>query len=376
MVLLTSGIRVYAQQAIQGYEVEQLNFDGNQQLSKDQLLSVVRTRQTPLGIWKWIYHRMGEKEYLGGQKPEYFDPIIFESDLHQLKQYYQDHGFFHAAIDTNLLIREEDRSVAITFKISEGRRSFIDTILYKGIDTLPSDVTEALMTNKQITVGAPFVMEQVESELRRFVATFANNGYINVKADTVVALRYASSNNYKISFSFKPGVRYQFGAITVQQDSSSKNYIDSSVVLRHIDYTSNDFYSEQKKIESERNLNRLGVFEASKIENLPTDTSQRYIPTRINVRTRPFQELTPELGINDENNAFNILGGVGYNNRNIFGGAQNFSSQLRLTCTITQWLLVTYDSARKCIARQFIGCQNGIYDTDYVALFYQQQNKH
>jgi outer membrane protein assembly factor BamA len=331
MFLSTAGIRVYAQQAIQGYEIARLNFEGNKQLSTDQLLSIVRTRQTPLGIWKWMYHRMGEKEYLGGQKPEYFDPVIFDSDLHQIRQYYNDNGFFHANIDTNLLVQSEDRSVDITFRIVEGQRSYIDTIIYKGMETLPPDVLGELMANKQLTVGAPFVMEQVETELRRFIANFANNGYINVKADTVIALRYASSNNVKIFFSFKPGFRYQFGAITVQQDSSLKNHIDSSVVLRHLDYTQNDYYSEQKKIESERNLNRLGVFEASKIENLPTDLSDKYIPTRIVVRTRSFQELTPEIGINDENNAFNILGGLGYNHRNFLGGAQNFSTQLRLT---------------------------------------------
>ncbi|HVN47317.1 MAG TPA: BamA/TamA family outer membrane protein [Bacteroidota bacterium] len=331
IVLFASGTRVYAQQAIQGYEVAQLKFEGNKQLSTDQLVSVIRTRQTPMGIWKWIYHRMGEKEYLGGQKPEYFDPIIFDSDLRQLRQYYQDHGFFHAAIDTNILMQPEDRSVAITIKIFEGPRSYIDTIIYKGIDALPPDVSGLLMANKQISVGAPFVVEQVEAELRRFITVFANNGYINVKADTVTAVRYASTNNYKISFSFTPGIRYQFGTITVQQDSSTKNHIDSSVVLQHLDYASNDFYSEQKKIESERNLNRLGVFEASKIENLPLTPTDKYIPTRIKVRTRPFQEFTPELGINDENNAFNISTGAAYDHRNIFGGAQNFSTQLRLT---------------------------------------------
>ena len=48
------------------------------------------------------------------------------------------------------------------------------------------------------------------------------------------------------------------------------------------------------------------------------------------VRTKPFQELTPEIGVNDENNAFNVLFGVGYNNRNFLGGARNLSINPRL----------------------------------------------
>jgi outer membrane protein assembly factor BamA len=44
---------------------------------------------------------------------------------------------------------------------------------------------------------------------------------------------------------------------------------------------------------------------------------------------RAYQELTPEIGVNDENNAFNVLLGIGYNHRNFFGGARNFSTRLR-----------------------------------------------
>ena len=108
--------------------------------------------------------------------------------------------------------------------------------------------------------------------------------------------------------------------------------IDSSVVLEHLDFSTGEFYSEGKKIESERNLNRLGVFEATKIENaLPKGSSEiTQIPVRVFVRTRSFQELTPEVGMNDENNAFNVLLGIGYNHRNFFGGARNFSTNLRL----------------------------------------------
>jgi outer membrane protein assembly factor BamA len=40
--------------------------------------------------------------------------------------------------------------------------------------------------------------------------------------------------------------------------------------------------------------------------------------------------LTPEVGINDENNALNFLLGVRYNHRNFLGGARDFSANLRL----------------------------------------------
>ena len=137
---------------------------------------------------------------------------------------------------------------------------------------------------------------------------------------------------FRLFFDFDLGKRFTFGNISVEQDTTTHQYIDSMVVLEHLDFSKGEYYSEGKKIESERNLNRLGVFEATKIENaIPNSTSEiTQIPVRVHVQTRSFQELTPEIGVNDENNALNVLFGVGYNHHNFFGGARNFSTNLRL----------------------------------------------
>ena len=83
-----------AQVTEHGYEVGAIRFEGNKELNYDQLMSVVRTRETPWAIWKWIYNRF-DKEILGGRRPEYFDPVVFASDFQQVKKMYTDNGFFH-----------------------------------------------------------------------------------------------------------------------------------------------------------------------------------------------------------------------------------------------------------------------------------------
>jgi outer membrane protein assembly complex protein YaeT len=327
-----STLSSYAQISGQGYEVDKLHFEGNVELNSSQLLNVIRTQETPWAFWKWIYRRLGEKEILGGQKPEYFDPIVFSGDYYQLKRYYEDNGFFHAKIDTTIIVNSDKKRVYLTFLISEGRRSIIDTITYKGFENLSIDVTDELTSNKKINVGEPYIQDQIEGELRRIIEVFANNGYVKVKVVSVNAQHYASTDNISIVFSFNPGKRYTFGKINVEQDTTSSKQIDSKIVLRHLDFKTGEYYSEQKKIESERNLNRLGIFEATKIENaipaIPVEAAD--IPVRVFVRSRSFQELTPEIGVNDENNAFNVLFGIGYNHRNILGGAENFSTRFRL----------------------------------------------
>jgi outer membrane protein insertion porin family len=330
-------VPILTQVTAQKYEVGQLRFEGNGTLNDDQLLNVMNTRETPWGVWKWIYHRF-DKEILGGQKPEYFDPIIFSADYHQVKLFYQDNGFVHSIIDTSIIVRPEKEMVYLTFSIKEGRRSLIDTIVYQGFENLSPDVMDEINSNMQIEVGQPYIKKKLEEESRRIIEVFANSGYVNVKLVTVEACHYASTDNFTLVFIFNPGKRYEFGAISVEQDTASQQRIDSAIVLRHLDFKEGEYYGEQKKIASERNLNRLGVFEATKIENALSDTSSEItnIPIRVFVRTRPFQELTPEIGVNDENNAFNVLFGIGYNHRNFFGGAQNFSTRLRLNLQSTQ----------------------------------------
>ncbi|MCX6121540.1 MAG: BamA/TamA family outer membrane protein [Ignavibacteriales bacterium] len=325
-----------------------IRFEGNEELNTDQFLAVIRTRETPWAVQKWIYNRF-DKEILFGKKPEYFDPITFVSDYQQIKKYYEDNGFFHAKVDTSIVVHPDKNKVFLTFSIVEGRRSLIDTILFLGLENLSSDIQEELSSNKQIIVGMPYIQTKVEAEYKRIVGLCANNGYVNVKLVTVGAQRYASTDNISLVFVFDTGKRFTFGNISVEQDTTSQQYIDTTVVFEHLDFSTGEFYGEEKKIESERNLNRLGVFEAAKIENaIPNNSSEiSQIPIRIHVRTRPFQEFTPEVGINDENNAFNVLFGIGYNHRNFFGGARNFSTNLRLNVQSLQFGTIFKGNALK-----------------------------
>ncbi|MCX7984760.1 MAG: BamA/TamA family outer membrane protein [Bacteroidetes bacterium] len=317
-------------QATRTYEIEKIVFVGNRFLPDEQLRSILTLRETPAGLWKFIYRNVSEAV---GQKPEFFDPVNFTSDYQRLKQFYERRGFFTATIDTTIDFDTDEMTVTITYKINEGKRSYIDTLIYRGLDKLPSDVHSAIFKDPIVKVGDPYDLEQLENELRRIVSILANSGYINAKVVRVEAKRFASTNNFSVLYEFQPGDRYRFGAIHVVYDSTSNERISEGVILRHLDFSEGEYYSEEKKFQSERNLNRLGVFDISRIENMTSEQvlETHTVPVVVTVRTRSFQELAPEIGINDENNAFNISFGVAYSHRNLFGGAQNFTSSLRMS---------------------------------------------
>ncbi len=327
-VLCLTVVPVHAQDLYSDYEIRKLSYSGNAGLKSDELASVVRTKESPMWIWKLLY-KVSESV---GKKPEYFDPSLFWTDAVRLRKYYQSNGFFKASVDTSVFLDSQEKTVSLAFRINEGSRSRIDTLHYRGFENLPQDLLRDINDNKLISVGDPYSEKKLMDEQGRIVKAFANYGYVQVHADQPSAVEYASTNNVTVTFAFNPGPRYKFGAIVVNTDSATKEQVDPAVVMRFLDFKQGDFFNLGAQTQSEINLNRLGVFESAQIQEAVSDTDRKAleIPINIFVRPRPFYELSPEIGVNDERGYPNVSFGLGYVDRNFFGGARNFSSRLRL----------------------------------------------
>ncbi len=321
-------LRAFSQEAYSEYEITKLAFYGNATLKTDELFPVVQTKESPSWIWKLLY-RISESV---GKKPEYFNPSEFDNDALQLKKYYWSNGFFKAVVDTSILVDQVTKGVSLAFRIQEGRRSYIDTLRYLGLDNLPNDLKSEIFDHKLIDTGDPFVEKKLMDEQRRIISAFANYGFVQVRVEPPSAIQYASTNNVSVVFAFSPGSRYKFGRITVESDTTVKERIDSTVILRYLDFRQGDYYNLGAKTESEINLNRLGVFESAQIQEMVNDSTRRSleIPMDVLVRPRPFYELSPEIGVNDERGYPNVSVGMGYVDRNFFGGARNLNSRVRL----------------------------------------------
>ncbi|HTY38898.1 MAG TPA: BamA/TamA family outer membrane protein [Bacteroidota bacterium] len=327
VVLACVVLPALAQNRSQDLEVGQIRFEGNESFRDDALLAILQTKESPAGFWKFMY-KISEKL---GDKPEYFDHILFEQDFTRLRTFYRDQGFFSVRIDTLLRPDYGKKTIALSFLIHEGHRSVVDSIQRIGFDSLPPSLRDELDAHPLIEKGDPYVVDRVVGERARIANAFFDNGYADVRIDSIVPFRYTSTGNIKLVIAITRGKRYLFGGITVRQDSLAKEGVEEGVILRHLDFARGDFYSKAKLQDSERNLNRLGVFETSRIDPIISSKSDSSleIPTQIFVRPRPFQELVPEIGVNDENNAFNVVLGLDYNNRNFFGGARNFETKFQ-----------------------------------------------
>ena len=311
-----------------GFEISRVEFTGNHFLNRGILLDIVKSKESPSGFSQFLNKISGDR--LGG-KAEYFHPEQLPDDEHVLSQLYMDNGFFHATITPSFSTDSARHSVAITYTIEEQNRSFIDSIAFRGLDSVRRDVKEKIAVEPVLSVGTPYLRVKAGEEIRRVLDILINNGYRYARYmyDSSGAFEYLSTNKVFLVFYFAPGRQYNFGPISVNVDPPRED-ITPNLALRQLDFTPGDLYSEQKKVSSERNLNRLGIFESARIETgTNADSTSPLIPISLFIKPRIRNEVSPDFIVSNENSALNLGLGVGFTNRNFFGDGRTFNTNLQ-----------------------------------------------
>ena len=312
------------------YEIKKVKFEGNKTFDDGLLGSFLQSKESPGWFAKFLYNKIGGKL---GSPPQLFDPAVFQADAERLRQFYWDNGFVNAQVTTSAPIDSSSQSLQLNFSIEEKRRSLIDSVRYVGIEKVPDDVQSKIYANSFIKPGDPYSRHTNDREILRILIVLHDNGYpqayfVQERSSVLHSIR---TNNFTLIFAFHPGKRYTFGDTTVRVEGKQRPDIRDRIMLRFVEYQPGEVYSQRKKLDSERNLIRLGLFETARIElsNPSEEDTSTSIPTTVVVRPKDKHELNPEFAILEENNAFNVGLGMGYTNLNFFGEARSFTTALR-----------------------------------------------
>jgi outer membrane protein insertion porin family len=314
----------------QSLQIDKIEFHGNATFDDGALKQVIQSKETPGGFSQFLYRTLGGKL---GSKPEYFDPVTFDTDIKRLQEYYEAEGFYHAIIKSASHLDTNNQRINLQFTIDENKRSLVDSIAYRGLENVPVDLREKIFKEQLIGFGMPYVKERAAMEIKRILEILQNTGYPTARFDYDhwKASLYLSSNNFSLVFTFTIGKQYTFGATSVRVDPPREDITDD-LSLRQLDFSRGELYSREKISSSESNLIRMGLFESVRIDSSSqresTSTSTE-IPMNVVARPRVRNEVAPELLVSDEQSAFNLGIGLGYTNRNFFGDARTFNTRVR-----------------------------------------------
>lgn len=317
-------------QEVQSFEVDKVQFNGNETFDANLLRSLMTVKETPGGFSKFLYRTFGEKV---GSKPEYFDSTLLDDDRQRLIEFYQRHGFYQTLISSQHTFDPSGHRVNILVTLQENKRSYIDSVRYDGLQGVPADVLDKIFREPILQVGMPYESDVASAEINRVLTILTNNGFPTARLDRDASFaghhRY-STNNFILKYVFVTGSLRHFGDISVRVDPPREDITDN-LAVRQLDFQPGDLYSREKIISSEANINRLGLFETATIDSSSGHDSvtSSSMPMTITVRPRPRNELSPEFIVSDENNALNIGAGLGYTNHNFYGDARTFTARLR-----------------------------------------------
>jgi len=318
-----------APDSIAGLEIGSISFEGNQYVSEGTLAEAIQSRESPSGFSQFMH---GTFWGAFGSPAEIAEPAVFDNDLDLVNELYKREGFYNASVTREYDVDRREGTVGLRFLIDEGPRSIIDSLVYEGLDSVSAELAARFFDNPMIRRGDPYRSGVTSSEIVRVVTILQNNGYPTARFNYEKggAFRYTSTNNFFIRLVFEPGRLYHFGEISVKVDPP-RDDIKDRLVLRHLDFAPGDLYSRDLRVTSERNLNRLDLFEAARVDQgaVPESLNASAIPIDVLVKPQPRNELSPELIVSDENGALNLGLGVAYTNRNFFGDGRTFSARLQ-----------------------------------------------
>ena len=284
----------------QGFEVSSIEFRGNAVLSTSDLKAQLATKESPGFLSKFFHYHISERL---GSKIEYFNPAVFGEDVKRLMSYYAARGFSASEIDTSLNFSLQDSSISILLTIREGYWAILDSLGYGGIAGLPEHLAGDIRSGEKIARGDHFNAPLLQEEIQRVLGVLHDNGYPNARyqRDSSWARRYASTGNYAVELSFSPGKWCMFGPVAVEQEVDTlqggqvRPDITDDIIFTQLDYKPGDMYSQAALFHSERNLNRLGIFDLRGIRTkVPSDAdSSNAVPSVITIRPKDKYELAP-----------------------------------------------------------------------------------
>jgi outer membrane protein insertion porin family len=154
---------------------------------------------------------------------------------------------------------------------------------------------------------------------------FLNQGFVFAVYDSTIVYKDTSRNKADIDIYFTPGNQYVIDTVMVRTEGVGARYVDEKLLQGMTALEAGDLYNLEKIRRRQIRLYRTGLFSSVTVSAVEKDTSQNRIPILVYGNIGMMNELSPEIIMNNQQNAFNIGLGVSYIRKNFFGDARKLT---------------------------------------------------
>jgi outer membrane protein assembly factor BamA len=229
-------------------EVGTVKFEGNRTFSSDELS--IRVLVTPSSLYRRIFKIFGTRRCLpsNGLAP----------DVANLKQYYENNGFYDTKVDTVVTHLGATR-VDVKFRINEGQPMRLDSLTITGLSSVAD--TAEILKNLQLKVGGRFGRDLMNADDDTIITRLRNSGY--PRADRYPSYHASrSTHQATVEIQITTGPLTHLGGIAVASRSATDGppQIDSAVVVDLLGIRTGQVYSDRALADGQRNLYNLGTY--------------------------------------------------------------------------------------------------------------------
>lgn len=331
----TPGYEQDSTNAVEAY-VNAIRFRGNAAVPDEELRQIINTAESSSFLGLGLF----------GKSDKLFNPEDFQRDLAIIKKLYIYKGYFFADIRSAMRFRDNGKKVDIDISITENEPAKIDSLAYEGIDSIDDQLRKQYFATASMKTGENFSVEKLIAERDRTMLFFREEGYafmhedsIRIKVDTV-------GSNAGVLYRIKLPEKLIYGPINaiahnpVKTDTKSREkrfvedgiqgvifgkqnmvptLITSSVAFRPGQVTKGSL--EQKTLQ---NFGKTNVF--SSIGIRPDSVRDGKLYSTIHLEPAPKHQIEPKLLVDNRYGALFFGASVAYENRNLFGGAEQFKT--------------------------------------------------
>lgn len=295
---------VFAQEFLaQEFVVEELQLDGNQNLSDSKIKKSLKTQENP---WYNLFLFWREKAS--------FQESSFLNDLLRIEKLYKQEGFLNAKVeDYKLDFNEKEKFVKISIQINEGKESKIDSISFKSVETdsLPQNVDFA--QKLKLKNGKRFREEDLVKDYEEILEKFSDSGFPYIEARVKPEID-SLTNQVDLEWRLRSGEFYKFGEIDVQENKE----VNSKVVKKGLEFKPNQTFNQSKLEVSHSQIYRLELFQYVNIQT-KTPNEKNEIPITVVVKEKKQNSINYGIGYGTEET---YRTKVNWTNRNFLGGAR------------------------------------------------------
>ncbi|MFW5876084.1 MAG: BamA/OMP85 family outer membrane protein [Myxococcota bacterium] len=280
------------------YGIEELTFEGNEDVDERSLASCLVTRQRDafaINIGRSWDPSCGEPPFDGNRARlsmwswpwtewPLYDRALFDRDLERIERWYKARGYYDARVldvrfdppsaaetdriegegeEASCLRKDDDEGcgLAIAITVEEGEPVRVTEANLTGAEKLPRDLRASLRNAMRLEVGDRWDESFYDETKRELARRLREGSYACARVEGRVNIR-PEEREAEVSFDVYPGPRARIGEIRIEgNEDLPVEPIRGAALLE-----TGDIYSETGLDDAQRAIYNLGAFSAVRVE--------------------------------------------------------------------------------------------------------------